>query len=246
MGRVGPRPKTSGIKFIKGRIDFPKDLRREFASVLNLSEDTPDPIFIDQLSQFLVVYPNLVITLDNAPRPAHRKADLRPIRDQFQRTLQDLQNLSDLNFQDLVQGYTESVPIDIDDEAWTVGFEQKERCNDINHAIVGAATNLQSLIKHIDVVIQNHYSKESRGGVPKKARKFLSQLLIDLFNKNYQPVPEEDNPKEAQIEFIQLVFKALNQLNLTQDPLPIRRRAILTLLKQSYPPEPIKVQSNVL
>jgi hypothetical protein len=217
MGRVGPQPKASRIKFIGDRIDFSKDLCREFASVLNLSENTPDSSFIDQLSQVLVGYPKLVTTLDYEPRPAHRKADLVPIRDQFQRTLQDLQGLSDLNFQDLVQGYTENVPMEIDDEAWTVGYEQKERRNDINHSIVGAATNLQSLIQYIDVVIQKHYTKESRGGVPKKARKILSQQLIELFNMNYQPVPEEETPKEAQIHFIQLVFTALNPL-LTPNP----------------------------
>ena len=248
MGRVGPKPKGSGIKLIKGVIRFKPDLKREFASILNLSETSQASKItqvVDELGQVLAKYPNLIETLDYGARPAHRKADLHLLRDQLKNTIKALKNMSDSTFEDLLQGYTLNTPIDFDDEAWTWDFERKERSNDIKRNIKCSIDNLQLLIKYMEAVEQKYYNQESRHGIPKKARKELCTQLGSLFKEFYQEIPE-DNPKDAETDFLHLAFRSFNQLNLTSDPLPTSQRAILTLLKQTYPPEPIRVHSNVL
>jgi len=93
MGRVGPKPKGSGIKLIKGVIRFKPDLKREFASILNLSESPPATRLtqaVEQVEQVLTKYPALIDELDFGARPAHRKADLHLLRDQLKNTIKAL------------------------------------------------------------------------------------------------------------------------------------------------------------
>ena len=225
MGRAKPKREEADYTKLKDWVVLRPETQREFARLLNLDE----PRFRGEVHRAIIavqtmlgMYRYLQHSQENAPRPAHRLAEINPLAKSAKDTYHGLSHLSSWVQLDL--GWSRG-----NEKVWLTNEQEPWRAESVYKATERLKRDLPRLIEALSLAGKKLERFDSRHGKRKLATKLTVENLGSIFEQYYRHNPEIKNKLDDKILFIQEALDALNE-HLKRDEFKHSKSQIARLL----------------